>query len=421
MDHHPRRDDFVFSVQHTLTHVPPIIARPAKSDNVERRRMTLTGWRLAHSRCYHAACVRERAHVRRHEEEGLSSQMAKFVVEVLPLTNVEPHPNADRLDLAVVGNYRVIVQKDAYRPNDLVAYIPEGAVLPDALIDELGVRPYLAGSRHDRVMATKLRGVLSQGLVVRARSHWQAGQDVTDELGVTKWEPEIPAGMAGNPAPAPIWWRSYDVEPYNRYPHLLADGEPVYVTEKIHGTCAMIGAFEGEHFVSSKGLSDRHLVLKPDENNLYWRAALKYDVHRRIEERWGSSHQVLVYAEVYGAQFPNGSKIQDLAYNAGLGLRLAIFDVRLDGEFLAYTEALDAARAMELPFVPMLYEGPFERERVLALASGRESVSGTQAHIREGIVIRPQTPRDDEELGRVVLKYVSGEYLTRKGERTEYT
>lgn len=52
--------------------------------------------------------------------------MAKFVVEVLPLTNVEPHPNADRLDLAVVGNFRVIVEKGAYRPNDLVAYIPEG-------------------------------------------------------------------------------------------------------------------------------------------------------------------------------------------------------------------------------------------------------------------------------------------------------
>ena len=37
--------------------------------------------------------------------------MATFVVEVLSLTAVEPHPNADRLELAVVGNFRVIVRK----------------------------------------------------------------------------------------------------------------------------------------------------------------------------------------------------------------------------------------------------------------------------------------------------------------------
>lgn len=92
----------------------------------------------------------------------------------------------------------------------------------------------------------------------------------------------------------------------------------------------------------------------------------------------------------------------------------------MDGEYLTYAEARDVALEIGLPFVPMLYEGPFDRERVLALASGRETVSGTEAHLREGIVIRPQTPRENEQIGRVVLKHVSGDYLTRKGERTEY-
>ncbi|MEO7076562.1 MAG: hypothetical protein ABI068_14810 [Ktedonobacterales bacterium] len=41
--------------------------------------------------------------------------MATFRVEVLSLTTVEPHPNADRLDLAVVGNYRVVIPKGQYR------------------------------------------------------------------------------------------------------------------------------------------------------------------------------------------------------------------------------------------------------------------------------------------------------------------
>lgn len=269
-------------------------------------------------------------------------------------------------------------------------------------------------------MATKLRGVLSQGLVYHARPHWQLGQDVADELGVTKWEPEIPAGMAGNPKPAPLWWRSYDIEPYNRYPSLLVKGEPVFVTEKIHGTCTIIGAYDGERYVSLKGMSDRRLVLSPDEGNLYWKAALKYEVHRRVETLWGASAQIQEFAEVYGAHSANGPKVQDLAYNPALGLRLAVFDIRINGEFLPYLQAMDASRALGLPFVPLLYDGPFERERVLALADGRETVSGTDAHLREGIVIRPKTPREDDAIGRVVLKYVSADYLTRKGERTEY-
>jgi hypothetical protein len=65
--------------------------------------------------------------------------------------------------------------------------------------------------------------------------------------------------MRGTAGAAPSWWQSYDVEPYNRYPRLLTAGEPVYVTEKIHGTCGVFGrdgADESRWFVSSKGHSD---------------------------------------------------------------------------------------------------------------------------------------------------------------------
>ena len=346
--------------------------------------------------------------------------MATFEVDVLPLRDVEAHPNADRLDLAVVGNYRIIIPKDHFHAGDLVAYIPEAALLPDWLIDELGVRGYLAGPQKNRVKATKLRGALSQGLVYPARPAWQAGQDVTAELEITKWEPEVPLGMSGNPKPGPVWWHGYDVEAYNRYPDLLVDGEPVYVTEKIHGTCGIFGAVQGEHYVSSKGFSDRHLVLERDESNLYWKAALAYNVHAAIEAEWGTTRPVQVFAEVYGAQTPNGKRVQDLTYNPALGLRIAVFDIMVDREFLPYAAAMAAAQRMGLPFVPLLYHGPFERAQVLALAEGMEAVSGSSANIREGVVIRPEQPRDDEEIGRVVLKFVGGAYLTRKGDVTEY-
>lgn len=70
--------------------------------------------------------------------------------------------------------------------------------------------------------------------------------------------------------------------------------------------------------------------------------------------------------------------------------------------------------------MPLLYEGPFDREQVLALADGRETISGTNAHLREGVVIRPVVPRDAEEIGRVILKHIGAKYLTRSGDRREY-
>ena len=161
--------------------------------------------------------------------------------------------------------------------------------------------------------------------------------------------------------------------------------------------------------------------MQRDDTNLYWKAALTYAVHDLIERRWGGERPVQIFAEVYGAHTPNGKRVQDLTYNPALGLRIAVFEIAVDRGFLPYAESVAVATELELPFVPLLYSGPFEREATLALAEGRETISGSGANIREGIVIRPVEPRDDPEIGRVVLKHVGASYLTRKGDVTEYS
>jgi RNA ligase (TIGR02306 family) len=122
--------------------------------------------------------------------------MATFSITVLPI-KIEPHPNADALEVARVGDYRSIVRKGSFTNGDMIAYIPEGAVLPEDLIAELGLTGKLSGSSCNRVKAVKLRGVLSQGLCYPARKGWKRGQDVTAELGIHKYEPVIPAGFQG--------------------------------------------------------------------------------------------------------------------------------------------------------------------------------------------------------------------------------
>ena len=74
--------------------------------------------------------------------------MSTFKVTAEKLV-IHPHPNADALELAQMGLYRAVVPKGVYKTGDYAVYIPEQAVLPDDLIEELGLTGRLAG--EDRI------------------------------------------------------------------------------------------------------------------------------------------------------------------------------------------------------------------------------------------------------------------------------
>ncbi|WP_419665868.1 RNA ligase (ATP) [Streptomyces sp. 2-1] len=350
----------------------------------------------------------------------------RVTAEVL---TVHEHPNADALELAQVGLYRAVVAKGVYRTGETAVYIPEQSVLPEDLIEELGLTGRLAGSRSDRVKAVRLRGELSQGIVCRPKALAGVdlaraaadGTDFAERLGITKWVPPIPPTMDGEVEQAPDLLPWVDIENIQRYPDIFTPGEDVVLTEKLHGSACLVTYFaeDGRVQVSSKGFGAKYLALTEDPRNLYWRAVHGHGVAAaaaRLAERLGA-RRVGVFGEVYGAG------VQDLTYGADgrrETLGYAVFDVsaEIDGEvrWLDATELLTG----ELPLVPRLYEGPYDIGRVLEFASGRETVSGQGLHLREGVVIRPVTERYSPVTGgRAVAKAVSPAYLTRKG-GTEY-
>ncbi|WP_151479569.1 RNA ligase (ATP), partial [Streptomyces albicerus] len=323
----------------------------------------------------------------------------RVTAEVL---TVHEHPNADALELAQVGLYRAVVAKGAYRTGESAVYIPEQSVLPEELIEELGLTGRLAGSRSDRVKAVRLRGELSQGIVCRPKALADVdlaraaadGTDFAERLGITKWVPPIPPTMDGEVESAPGLLPWVDIENIQRYPDIFTPGEDVVLTEKLHGSACLLTYFAEDCRVqvSSKGFGAKYLALKEDPRNLYWRAIHGHGVAQtaaRLAERLGA-RRVGVFGEVYGAG------VQDLTYGADgrrETLGYAVFDVsaEIDGE----VRWLDAAELLdgELPLVPRLYEGPYDIERVLEFASGRETVSGRELHLREGVVIRPAVER----------------------------
>lgn len=367
--------------------------------------------------------------------------MAEFEAKVYSL-KIEEHPNADALEIARVGDYRSIVRKGQYKTGDLGVYIPEQAILPEWLIAKLGLEGKLAGQAKNRVKAVKLRGVLSQGLIYPAIDghivlqhgltlNVHEGAVVTNELGLVKFEPPIPTHMSGEVRQAHGKTLKYDIENIKKYPNVLKIDEPIVITEKIHGTWCCFGYHpDVEHpIVSSKGLSAQGLIFKFNEankNNLYLRALEGtrdengFTVIERAREVLKTLFEGIFEGKpfyILGEVFGRG--VQDLHYGM-MHPQFRAFDVFIgdptnemsgylsDGYKDAFFDETGIIR------VPVLYRGPFSKEIVEELTNGTESVSGTNANIREGVVITPMSERMDEELGRVILKSVSESYLLRK-------
>jgi RNA ligase (TIGR02306 family) len=361
--------------------------------------------------------------------------MSDFRVTVEQIIVTE-HPNADALEIAHVADYQSVVRKGTFVDGDLVAYIPEQALVPLDLLREMGLEGKLAGKNRDRVKSVRLRGILSQGLVYPARDGWTEGQDVAAELGITKWEPEIPVAFQGEMGFVGFdKTLKYDIENIKRWPTVLEPGEQVVFTEKLHGTWSLFGCGPGWTTVSSKGLSAQGLGFKLDsvknETNIYCRVARDLHIHKRLSDFAHGSHgdePVFLLGEIIG--------VQDLKYGFTGQLGFRAFDVYVGrpgaGRFLDDAELDEACQQLEVERVPVMYRGPFWHRLLYEYGYGPETVTSTKAHTREGIVIRPSKERQGRfvcvkdgaehvEFHRVQLKFVNDDYLTRKGEGTEFT
>lgn len=356
-----------------------------------------------------------RARFRTSPYERIASnidRMTTFTCPVVTVT-VEPHPNADRLEVARVGGYQLVVAKGAFRSGDTACYLPEGSVLPASLIEELGLVGRLAGSKSNRVKAVRLRGVLSQGLLValdspHVHTNPTLGDDLAEQLGVVKWEPPIPVRMQGI-VEACTWPSGFDVESWQAHPDLFNVGEPVQVTEKLHGTFCLIGyhPYHGEAAASKSMAGKTRFKLDAPENdfNLYVRA---WRTHSDAIRAWSANHGIdlQILGEIVGP------KVQDLTYGFTKPTFLA-FDVKVSGKFLSPTQAWEMLNSLDIPTVPVVKaDTPFDRDTILRLA---EQPSAHGRGLREGVVVRPIRPRHDMRAGRVVAKFVNPAYLVRRG------
>ncbi|MBK8096100.1 MAG: RNA ligase (ATP) [Planctomycetes bacterium] len=334
---------------------------------------------------------------------------SSLIVPVAAIDSIAPHPGADRLEVAQILGWQVVVPKGRYRAGDTVVYFPPDAVVPSEHSDRFGVTQYL---QKGRVRCTRLRGEPSYGFVVLPEQSWPLGTNVAEHYGVTKYMPPL-RPSAGDAAPEHPWFLRYtDIENLRNFPDILQPGEPVAVTEKLHGTNCRVGIIDGERMAGSHGV--RRLPPPADElaRNTYWHPFTLPAVAALLDDLGRQHRQVILFGEVYG------QGIQSLHYGRRGEFGFAAFDLMVDHRYLDWQPLRALLAQAGVPMVPVLHEGPFAREVVRQHAGGQTTLADT--HIKEGIVVRPFVERTDPRIGRVVLKYLSDSWLL-DTERSDYT
>lgn len=324
--------------------------------------------------------------------------MSTHSVNIIEITEIRPHPKADRLEIVPIGGWQAVVGKGQFRPGDRAVYIePDYTVPLDVPEFAFLKRPEFPDDERRRLHAVRLRGVLSYGLLIPVPKFLRnrpLGTDVMLDLGIERYEPAL---TSADDLPFDLWPRTFsskfDVESVQNFGDVIRDGEIVIVTEKIHGGSARYLFSEGVFYMGS-----RSNWLKP-EGNHPWKLASDQDPSIRA---WCERNEDrILYGEVYGA-------VQSLRYGAGVGeIRFSAFASMKMGE---WENTMPLLLDPTISTAPLIYHGPMS-PAVFALAEEDSTVHGAPAgHMREGIVIVPEVERRDLTLGRVAVKHISNRY-----------
>lgn len=339
------------------------------------------------------------------------------------------HPNADALQLGKVGSYQVVVQKGLYQSGDEVVFAPEKSVLCGSLKTEF--ETYLAGPNKDRVKSVRLRGEISSGIIVPKSlvpdfDKFEIGEDVSELLGIVKYEPPIPTQLAGKVRSFDMpFIGTHDCEHANIYVKDLIQGERVVLTEKVHGSQFILGhnLDTNDTIVSSKGMLKSGLVIEESEGNTYWIAAKNDQLVEKIRENYQTG-----VVQIFGEVVPVQS-----GYNYGQTKpTVRIFDIRVDGVSTPYDQVPEDFKTI---WTPVIYDGTLNLEEkevvvyeddergirktridyilpkeIIDLCKGNELVSGKQLHIREGVVLRPYIDRVSTDGTKLRLKIINPAY-----------
>ena len=332
---------------------------------------------------------------------------------VVKIDSVVKHPDADSLDICTVGGWKCVTKLGEFKEGDLAVYLSIDSWVPTALapfLTKVGHEPKVCeGIQGERLRTVKLRKQISQGLLISLdtalpfTNSFVEGDDVSEVLGVIKWERPMNAqlaGMAKGNFPSIIPKTDQErVQNLKKEIEAAAQASMIFeVTEKMEGssmTCYLIdGVF---------GTCSRNLDLKETLDNTFWQVARTEDIEAKMlacgPGNWAIQGELI------------GPGIQDNIYKLSKP-EFRVFDVYdiQTGKYLPPAARHDLIQRMGLKHVPVVAMdkdlGIGTVDELLSWAEGKSVLNPAQE--REGIVFKQVD-------GGMTFKAVSNSYLLKTG------
>lgn len=191
------------------------------------------------------------------------------------ISEILPIEGADAIELAKVDGWQVVVKKGEFNPSDLCVYLEIDSWVPETVAPFLFKGREYQGVKGERLRTIKLRGALSQGLILPMTVLIPGiglqvpfeGTDVTEALGILKWDRPMPAQLQGQAKGYfPEFIRKTDQERCQNLTREIQDAydnrDEFEVTIKLDGSSITVYHKDGE-----VGVCSRNLELKINEEN----------------------------------------------------------------------------------------------------------------------------------------------------------
>jgi RNA ligase (TIGR02306 family) len=328
------------------------------------------------------------------------------------IINISPIEEADKIEKINVRGWQIVAEKDLYKINDLIIFCEIDSVMPERPEFEF-LKP-----RGFRIKSIKLKGVISQGIIfplsildnIDRGLIIEEGLDVTDILGVTKYDPPLPAELAGK---AKGLFPSHSIKTDEERIQNLIDNyedlkkEEWIATEKLDGTSMTVSIVNGVF-----GVSSRNLELYETEDNTYWKVARALDLERRMKLSMDVDgvNSLTLQGELIGEGIQgNKYKIKGQtvrwfrAFNPETKQFIPFW---MFNTMINYMNLSDGIPLETVPIIDLNFHLPENFEDLILYADGESKlVQGP----REGIVFVSRSSNGDN--GRLSFKVISNKFI----------
>lgn len=342
------------------------------------------------------------------------------LASIVEISKISPIEGADRIEVAEMTGkgWRVVVSKGEFQEGDRAVYFEIDSALPPddsryAFLRERCLRRFVSKSGNVlreviRIKTVKLRGVISQGLLIPIRPNYPElndstiGNDVTEYLGVEHYD-EVKESLApltgSNPISADAmgkfpsdWIPKTDEERIQNLTDFFdtMKGRKFEVTEKNDGTSVTMFYSPTIDAENPFGVCSRNLRLKPETADgavpLAWQIAKKLDVEAKIMAANGSANTELAFqGELVG---PGINKNRD-GYKDFEWHIFKVYDIKAQ-KFLLPIETRFICKAVGLEHVPVIEEEKAVFDEFTNVDDLLKYAEGKTAHgnEREGLVFK---------------------------------